>query len=93
MRHRKPKAARQDIPFRLVRVEGEDSARPISEWQWVDEYQLPKIVRCVSVGYLIAEDADAIAVAPNVGDITNVRIQASGIIRVPRSAVRRIANI
>jgi hypothetical protein len=81
------------VPHRLVIVEWEDSAQPVSDWQWVETYQLPQIVRCVSVGYLIAETEQAIAIAPNIGDLGHERIQASGIIRIPRSAVSRIANL
>jgi hypothetical protein len=81
---RRTKAA---IPYQLVRVEWEDSARPIAEWQWADEYEIPQTVACVSVGYLIAETEQALALAPNLGDLSCERIQASGIIRIPRSAV------
>jgi hypothetical protein len=80
-------------PYKLVLIEWDDSARPVSQWQWVDDYQIPEIVRCVSVGYLIAETKDALAVAPNLGDMTSERIQASGIIRVPRSSVRRMTEL
>jgi hypothetical protein len=79
--------------YQLVRVEWEDSARPIEAWQWVDDYKLPEIVNCISVGYLIAESKQAIALAPNLGDIQRERIQASGIIRIPRSAVRRLIEL
>jgi hypothetical protein len=81
------------IPFRLVLVEWEDSARPISAWDWVDNYEIPETVSCVSVGYLIAEAETAIALAPNIGDFRRERLQASGILRVPRSAVRGIIDL
>jgi hypothetical protein len=79
--------------YRLVLVEWEDSARPISSWQWVDDYQMPETVTCVSVGYLIADTKQAIALAPNLGDIGRERLQASGIIRVPRPAVRGLIEL
>ena len=81
------------LPYQLVRVEWEDSARPIEAWQWVDDYELPEIVNCISVGYLIAETRRAIALAPNLGDVGRDNIQASGIIRIPRSAVRRLIEL
>jgi len=84
---------RPKSPYKLVLIEWDDSARPISQWQWVDDYQIPEIVRCISVGYLIAETKEALAVAPNLGDMTSERVQASGIIRVPRSSVRRIIEL
>ena len=58
-------------------VEWEDSARPISAWQWIEDYDVPKIVSCLSVGYVIAETDDAIALAPNLGDIAQEKTQAS----------------
>lgn len=81
------------IPHKLVKVEWEDSARPIPAWQWVDDYVLPETVLCVSVGYLIAETDKAIAVAPNMGDVGRDRLQASGIIRIPLCSVKRMTVI
>jgi len=77
----------------LVLVEWEDSARPISEWQWVDDYQMPEIVSCVSVGYLIAKTKQAIAIAPNLGDVSSARNQASGIIRIPCRSVKSLTRL
>jgi hypothetical protein len=68
-------------------VEWEDSARPISAWQWVEDYKLPEVVACLSVGYVISETDKAIALAPNLGDITQEKAQACGIIRIPRRAI------
>ena len=79
-----------DIPYRLVLVEWEDSARPIPAWEWVDNYQVPETVLCVSVGWIIADTANAIALAPNIGDVGREHLQASGILRIPRSAVRSL---
>src|SRR5215470_10149884 len=84
---------RPQTPYKLVAVEWVDSAQPVSAWQWADDYEMPQIVVCVSVGYLIAETDDAIALAPNLGDIGRERIQASGIIRLPRPAVRKITEL
>jgi hypothetical protein len=75
-------------PYRLVLVEWVDSAQPVPRWLWTDDYEIPAVVRCVSVGFLIAESRDAIALAPNLGDVLEDRRQASGIIRIPRSAIR-----
>jgi|GEM_PF-4167518 hypothetical protein len=54
---------------------------------------MPEVVACVSVGYLIADTKRAIALAPNLGDIEREQIQASGIIRIPRSAVRQLSYL
>jgi hypothetical protein len=74
-------------PFPLVVVEWEDSARPISAWQWVEDYDLPEVIRCLSVGYLVAKTESAIALAPNLGDIQQAKAQACGIIRIPQRAI------
>ncbi len=87
------RTARPKTPFKLVLIEWEDSAQPVSAWQWVDAYEIPETVRCISVGYLIGQNRKALAVAPNLGDLTGESIQASGIIRVPRTSVRRLVEL
>jgi hypothetical protein len=90
------RASRNDrppVPYQLVLVEWEDSARPIPSWEWIYNYQVPETVVCVSVGYLIADTDRAIALAPNIGDLGREQLQASGILRVPRSAVRRLVEL
>jgi hypothetical protein len=79
--------------YPIVLVEWEDSQRPLSPWQWVDDYTLPDAVQCRSVGFLIAKTKSALALAPNLGDIECERAQACGIIRIPVSAVRKITNL
>jgi hypothetical protein len=81
------------VPHQLVLVEWEDSSQPISSWQWADDYQSPEIVRCISVGYLIADTAHSLALAPNVGDVNRERMQVSGIIRIPRRSVVTVRNL
>ena len=95
MKATKPKhpTSRPPAPYKIVLVEWEDSVRPVSEWQWVDEYQIPKKVLCISVGYLIAQTKEALAIAPNLGDIGRERHQASGIIRIPLSALRKLIKL
>ena len=78
---------RPETAYKLVVVEWEDSARPISAWQWIEDYELPETISCLSTGFLIAETDKAIALAPNLGDITQEKTQACGIIRIPRSAI------
>jgi hypothetical protein len=84
---------RPSTPYRLVVVEWEDSQRPQPPWIWLDEYALPDAVRCLSVGFLVAETSEALALAPNLGDMDRQRAQACGIIRIPTSAVRRMADL
>jgi len=83
----------KQVPYDLALIEWEDSARPIPAWQWAADYEMPEVVKCVSVGYLIAETKQALALAPNVGGVGSEQCQVSGIIRIPRSAVRRISRL
>ena len=76
--------------YKLVRVEWEDSVQPVSEWQWADAYETPETFPCVSVGFLIAKTKRAVAIAPNLGDTENLKCQASGVIRIPVSSIRKI---
>jgi hypothetical protein len=50
-------------------------------------------VKCRSVGYLIARNDEAIAIAQNLGDLERKEIQASGIMRIPASAVRKMRKL
>jgi hypothetical protein len=84
---------RPATPYRLVAVEWEDSQRPLASWQWLDEYEVPDAIRCISVGFLVAQTDAALALAPNLGDVEQSRAQGCGIIRIPVSAVRRIADL
>jgi hypothetical protein len=68
-------------------VEWEDSARPISEWEWIENYELPETISCISVGYVIAETDSAIALAPNLGALQQPKAQGCGIIRIPRRSI------
>jgi hypothetical protein len=79
--------------YPLVLIEWEDSQRPLSPWQWVDEYSLPDAVRCLSVGFLIAKTKAAFAIAPNLGDVDQERAQACGIIRIPACSVRKLTTL
>jgi hypothetical protein len=84
---------RPATPYWLVLVVWEDSQRPQPPWMWLDEYVLPDAVRCLSVGFLVAETSEALAPAPNLGDVDRQRAQACGIIRIPTSAARRITDL
>jgi hypothetical protein len=87
------KRLRPKTPFRLVLVEWEDSQRPSSPWEWLDEYTLPTPIICLSAGYLVSDGEHAIAVAPNLGDVAHKRPQACGIICIPKCSVRQIIDL
>ncbi len=80
-------------PYKLVLVEWEDSQQPVSRWQWVDEFNMPSPVGCVSVGFLIAQNEHALALSPNLGDLDQTRHQGCGVIRIPVKAVTRMIDL
>ena len=78
----------------LVLVEWEDSAQPVPGWHPVAAYKGLEAIRCVSVGWLVCDTQDVKALAPNFADVDDPDdIQASGVIRIPTRAVRRIVQL
>lgn len=83
---------RIDTP--LVLIEWLDSAQPVPRWLRLSDYDPGTAVSCVSVGWLIQDDRQVKALAPNMGEIEDAEhIQASGIIRIPTCAVTRIVRL
>ena len=62
-------------------------------WVWADDFANPTVVQCVSVGFLIAQTDAAIALAPNLGDLDEERVQCCGIIRIPWGAIRHMSDL
>jgi len=80
--------------FKLVLIEWEDSSQPLSSWFRIDDLPEPSHVECVSVGWLIHDGQETKMLAPNMGDTdSKENIQASGIIRIPARAIKRIAPL
>jgi hypothetical protein len=76
----------------LVLIEWVDSGQPLAAWQWLAEIRNRQPHRCVSVGFLIQDDAQAKVLAPNLGasDGSGDFDQASGLTTIPTAAVVRI---
>jgi hypothetical protein len=85
---------RPDLPP-LVMIEWVDSGQPQPAWQWLDQIKERRPHRCVSVGFLVQDDAQAKVIAPNLGASEgNVRFdQASGLTTIPTASVQRILRI
>jgi hypothetical protein len=76
----------------LVLVEWEDSAQPLSTWQWLSQCDKFGFVVCRSVGWLIHDGEHVKALAPNIGACGDDEdTQVSGLIRIPARCVRRVA--
>jgi len=77
-------------PDNPILVEWIDSAQPISAWMFLEKKPSLEIIQCVSVGWVVGETDDVLMLAPNLGDIESGGSgQASGFIRIPKSAVTR----
>lgn len=81
--------------MKLVLVEWLDSAQPSPGWRWLTEAPDLEVVRCQSVGWLVAQSDVVIMLAPNMGDIGSESgaEQACGFIRIPAAAVTRMADL
>src|SRR4051812_40876859 len=76
----------------LMLIEWEDSRQPASGWSYLSNLGEPSIVRCVSVGWLVHNGTKVKMLAPNLGDLDDDNVQASGVIRIPaRSVIRMTA--
>ena len=74
---------------RLVLIEWKDSRQPTGAWRRLDEIGKQEYCDCVSVGWLIQDDADVKVLAANIADISE-DMQASGVITIPTDAVHAI---
>ena len=78
----------------LVMIDWIDSARPISEWQYLSDYKPFTPIKCTSVGFLVHDTKEVKALAPNVGDLDNKdTVQASGIIHIPTCSISKITKL
>jgi hypothetical protein len=71
----------------LVLVEWQDSRQPSGGWQWADECGKPEPVKCLTVGWLLQENEDALLIAQNLGDVAGERMQFSGGTEIARRQV------
>lgn len=78
----------------LVMIEWEDSAQPIPNWSYLSSFVAPGTIRCVSVGWLIRDDGQMMALAPNMGAIDDENsVQVSGVIQIPTRCVISVSTL
>ena len=78
----------------LVMIEWEDSAQPIPAWSCLASFEAPGTIRCASVGWLIRDDGQMLAVAPNMGALDDENsVQVSGVIQIPARCVLHVTPI
>jgi hypothetical protein len=77
----------------LVIVEWEDSAQPVSQWQFADDISV-SAVRIASVGWLVKDGKKVKALAPNIGGLDGkTSPQVSGVIAIPTRCVIQIRKL
>lgn len=75
-------------------VEWVDSAQPIARWQHLADTEAPAAIRCVSVGWLVGDDNETLAIAPNFGALDDVdSVQVSGVIQIPARCVTCLTEL
>jgi hypothetical protein len=79
----------------LVLIEWVDGSQPIPGWQWLEDIESRKPHRCVSVGFLIHDDAQTKILAPNLGASNGDEHfdQVSGLMAIPTAAVVRLVRL
>jgi len=75
-----------EIDKYMVLVEWADSRQPTNEWARIGDSDPRDFCRCYSVGFVVQDDQNVIALAANVADVEE-EAQATGIIVIPRVAV------
>lgn len=74
----------------LFLIEWVDSAQPIPAWRYLDDLPPLVVVKCRSVGWLVAEGRGVVLIAPNLGNVeTGGNAQGSGFIRIPAASITR----
>jgi hypothetical protein len=80
------------LSYRLVKIEWYDSRQPQPEWQFLEDFKPPDIVKCITVGYIINENKIQKSICQNIADYKK-DIQVSGIITIPSCCILKITNL
>lgn len=79
---------------RLVVVAWQDSRQPTAAWRFLSAVEDPAPVQCVTAGWLVSENDQAIAIATSLGDVHDPDgIQANGITQIVRACITNITDL
>ena len=83
-----------DTP-QLVLIEWIDSRQPMPGWQRLSDLESRRANKCISVGFLVREDAQSKVIAPNLGSTEGDDDwdQASGLMTIPATSITGIKFI
>jgi len=73
--------------FDLILVEWVDSLQPVTGWHMTDDLPVLEAAKCKTVGWLVADNNDAIMIAQNIADPESTQMQAGGLMRIPKCCI------
>lgn len=73
--------------FDLILVEWVDSLQPVTGWHMADDLPALEAAKCKTVGWLVAENDDAMMIAQNIANPDSSQEQAGGLMRIPKCCV------
>lgn len=78
------------LPYSLVLIEWIDSSRLSDGWMDISAIPDPYPHKCVSVGFLVAQNENAKILVPTIGDVDHIdNSHTYGGMMIPRSAIVR----
>jgi len=78
--------------FGCIIVDWVDSLQPVVGWHMIDDLPILEAAVCKTVGWLVAENDEALMIAQNVADPKSTQMQAGGLMRIPKCCVTRITS-
>jgi hypothetical protein len=82
------------VACELVIIEWVDSRRPDAAWRHLSGDQEWEVCKCVSVGFMVADDQEKKVLAPNMADIDSAsNMQFAGEIVIPTACVVSITRL
>ena len=79
--------------YPLVQVEWVDSTQPVCEWRYTEDFELEDPHLHYSVGFVLAENKNVIALAQSLGRPDTENEQAMGVMHIPKRAIRKRRKI
>jgi len=80
------------MKHQLMLIEWLDSRTPTANWQFLDDAEIPKPCKCISVGFLISDDGTQKVIASHLND-TDTDTQVMGMMSIPSCSIVRIVDL
>lgn len=76
------------IEHQMVLIEWLDSRQPTQGWQFLEDLEIPKACKCISMGWLLDEDAERVVIAAHRND-QDQNDQVMGIMVIPSCSIQK----